>query len=93
MEKPWVWAGVRELARDERLWRELDAGFEVGIAEQLLFLEPFPALTFGSASVESTALKPHPSGSPEQEETQVRGNQGKKEREIRRELEKQGPQF
>lgn len=57
MEKPWIWVRVRELARGERLWRELDAGSEVGIAEQLLFLEPFPALTSGSASVESTAAE------------------------------------
>lgn len=57
VEKPWAWVGERELARGERQWRELDTGFEVGIAEQLLFLEPFPALTFGSASVESTATE------------------------------------
>lgn len=57
VEKPWVWARVRELARGERLWGRLDTGSEVGIAEQLLFLEPVPALTFGSASVESTAAE------------------------------------
>lgn len=49
-----------------------------GIAAQLLSPEPLPALTFGSASVVSTAAETSSISDPEEEETQAIGNQGKK---------------
>lgn len=64
-----------------------------GIAEQLLSPEPLPALTFSSGSVVPTAAETSSISDPEEEETRAIGNQGKKQREISRELEKQGPQF
>jgi len=66
---------------------------EQGIAERLLPPEPLPALTFGSASVVPSPAETSSISDPEEEETRARGNRGKKQRDIRRELEKQAPQF
>ena len=94
VEKPWAWVWAREPAPGERRPLRREPGTaEGGIAERLLSPEPLPALTFGSASVVSTAAETSSISDPEEEETQAIGNQGKKQREIRRELEKQGPQF
>lgn len=89
VEKPCAWVWAREPALGERQ----PGTAERGIAEQLLSPEPLPALTFGSASVASTAAETSSISDLEKETTQAIGKQGKKQREIRRELEKQGPQF
>lgn len=94
MEKPCAWVWAREPAPGERQPPRREPGTaERGIAEQLLSPEPLPALTFGSASVASTAAETSSISDLEKETTQAIGKQGKKQREIRRELEKQGPQF